>query len=222
MLEVRSDRKEILDEPGIPVKELERNLYELRIINKWLGGYNVSLNAIKKTARNGDLIVDIGCGGGDTLKEIAETDRTFRLAGVDLLAECIDYCQRNNPVQRIQFIQDDYRNIYRHFPGINVLHASLFCHHLHNDEIVSLIRLARQHKSVLVINDLERNFLAYWSIKFLTGIFSRSRLVKNDAPLSVSRGFRKKEWHDLLKRAGAIKYSVSNKWAFRHEVIVYE
>jgi len=45
--------------------------------------------------------------------------------------------------------------------------------------------------------------------------------VKNDAPLSVLRGFKKKEWLEILQRSGATRFSVRNKWAFRHEVIVY-
>jgi hypothetical protein len=86
---------------------------------------------------------------------------------------------------------------------------------------VELIRFSLQRKAVLIINDLERNALAYYLIKLLTRLFSKSYLVKNDAPLSVSRGFRKNEWLELIRRAGAVKYSVKNKWAFRHEVVVY-
>ena len=48
------------------------------------------------------------------------------------------------------------------------------------------------------INDLHRHPLAYHSIRILTSLFSKSYLVKNDAPLSVLRGFKKKELEDLL------------------------
>jgi hypothetical protein len=55
----------------------------------------------------------------------------------------------------------------------------------------------------------------------LTRLFSKSYLVKNDAPLSVLRGFTKKEWLKYLKKAGATHYAVKWKWAFRHQIIVY-
>jgi hypothetical protein len=55
----------------------------------------------------------------------------------------------------------------------------------------------------------------------LTSIFSKSYLVKNDAPLSVLRGFKKKEWFAILQQAGATNYSVKWKWAFRHLITVY-
>jgi hypothetical protein len=73
----------------------------------------------------------------------------------------------------------------------------------------------------LIVNDLERNPIAYYAIKWLTALFSKSYLVKNDAPLSVARGFKKREWLAMIQEAGATRYSVKNKWAFRHEIIVY-
>jgi hypothetical protein len=71
------------------------------------------------------------------------------------------------------------------------------------------------------INDLHRNFFAYYSIKFLTGIFSKSYLVKNDAPLSVVRGFSRSELKNLCNKAIAEKATVSWKWAFRY-IVMYK
>jgi hypothetical protein len=69
------------------------------------------------------------------------------------------------------------------------------------------------------INDLHRHFLAWSSIKLLTGIFSKSHMVQYDAPLSVKRGFRKAEWRALLDEAGIDDASIAWKWAFRHLVV---
>jgi hypothetical protein len=44
--------------------------------------------------------------------------------------------------------------------------------------------------------------------------------VKNDAPLSVLRGFKKKELEEVLKKAGITDYSIHWKWAFRWLIIV--
>jgi hypothetical protein len=71
------------------------------------------------------------------------------------------------------------------------------------------------------INDLHRHFLAYYSIQILTRLFSKSYLVKNDAPLSVARGFTKNEWQKLLKEVGMQEARISWRWAFRH-LIVYQ
>ena len=69
------------------------------------------------------------------------------------------------------------------------------------------------------INDLHRHPLAWYSIKGLTSLFSKSYLVKNDAPLSVARGFKKNEWKEILKAAGISNYFLTWKWAFRYLVI---
>ncbi len=65
------------------------------------------------------------------------------------------------------------------------------------------------------INDLHRNAIAHHSIKLLTTLFSRSYLVKNDAPLSVLKGFKRKELRDHLELAGIRNYQIEWKWAFR-------
>jgi len=67
-----------------------------------------------------------------------------------------------------------------------------------------------------VINDLERNKIAWGSIFVLTRLLSKSYLVKHDAPLSVKRGFTKAEWHTILQEAGVKNYTIDWCWAFRH------
>ena len=227
MFNKRSYTKELLDQTSIPDKDLFRNLYELHVINALLGGYKVSLAALSKviTKDREYYLSDIGSGGGDTLKVIRDwaikNNYTIHLSGIDLKEQCRQYASSNNPTPSIQFYCDDYRNIQHHVKKTDILHASLFCHHLSEEQIVELIQFAKTHKMVLVINDLERNRFAYYAIKLLTRMFSSSYLVKNDAPLSVLRGFSKKEWTGLLKKAGAQNYVLKNKWAFRHLLIIY-
>jgi SAM-dependent methyltransferase len=228
MFKQRSYTKELLDADNIPDGDLICNLKELDTINHLLGGYAISFAAIKKVLQKDRqyVIVDIGCGGGDTVKRMNkwsnENGFDTKLYGVDLKSVCIDYAIRNNQgINGVDFICDDYRNAGVHVPHIDILHACLFCHHLSEEEIIGLIRFAAGNRITLIINDLERNPIAYYSIKILTGLFSKSYLVKNDAPLSVWRGFKKREWLAMLKQAGAHRYTVRNKWAFRHEVIVY-
>ena len=227
MFRHRSLQKELLDRDDIPSADLFQNLRELDFINHWLGGYDISFAALKRVLQKGRsyTLVDIGCGGGDTLKRIAQWNRkagfTLDLYGVDLKPDCIAYAEENLQDSGVTLICDDYRNTYRHLRQVDIIHACLFCHHLTHDDLQELVRFALSNRAILVINDLERNPLAHYSIKWLTRLFSKSYLVKNDAPLSVLRGFKKKEWLEILQRSGATRFSVRNKWAFRHEVIVY-
>jgi hypothetical protein len=69
------------------------------------------------------------------------------------------------------------------------------------------------------INDIQRNYIAYYAIKLLTTLFSKSYLVKNDAPLSVARGFTRNEWKQLFAQAGITNYTIQWKWAFRYLIV---
>ncbi|MBR9859954.1 methyltransferase domain-containing protein [bacterium] len=221
MFKKRSYQKELIDADVIPEQDLRRNLFELHRVNQLLGGYKISLQAIKKLQSKPKTIVDIGCGGGDLLAVFSKhLDSSIQLIGLDIKDVCISYSKERND-DSVKIIKGDYRQVFSEVPDLDVVHACLFMHHLKEDEIEAFVSDCLRNKVTLVVNDLERNPLAYWSIKIITSIFSKSRLVKNDAPLSVRRGFKKKEWHTMLQNAGATNYSVKNKWAFRHCVIVY-
>ena len=73
----------------------------------------------------------------------------------------------------------------------------------------------------MVINDLHRHPLAYYSIRLLTQLFSKSPMVKNDGPLSVLRSFQRKELSYLIKTTGFHSFEIEWKWAFRWRVIAY-
>ena len=227
MLKHRSTKKELLDEDHIPTEALYQNLKELDTINALLGGYTITFSALKKILKPhvSYSLVDIGCGGGDTLKRIhtwAKKNRyNIRLFGIDFKPVCIAYATRNSQHELVSYICDDYKNLFHHIKQVDIIHACLFCHHLSENELIELFQFAEKSRSILVINDLERNTFAYYAIKILTTLFSKSYLVKNDAPLSVARGFKKKEWLAMLTKAGMKNYSVKSKWAFRHEVIIY-
>ena len=229
MFKQRSCQKELLDETDISKDLLYQNLKELEIINKYLGGHTISLKGFKKIMTDKLKlynIFDIGCGGGDSLKSIAKWAEfgkyRIHLTGIDLKQDCIDYA-KNNCVEfpEINFSQNDFRNAFSEKNKIDIVHASLFCHHFKENEIIDFIKLCDKNKAVFIINDLERNRIAYYSIKFLTRFFSKSLLVRNDAPLSVMRGFKKKDWQLMLQKAGIKNYLISNCWAFRHLIIVY-
>ncbi len=228
MLEFRSYQKELLDADDIPKQLLYQNLRELEFINKYLGGHKVSLHGLKKLLTDKSKtyrILDIGCGGGDSIKAIAswaeKNNFKIELIGVDLKQDCIDFAKKNcSRIRNVHFICDDFRNAFSEKNRIDVVHASLFCHHFLEIDIAAFVKTCTVNKAIFLVNDLERNWFAYYSIKILTKLFSKSPLVKNDAPLSVWRGFKRPDWQAILKLAGAKNFSIKNRWAFRHLVII--
>jgi 2-polyprenyl-3-methyl-5-hydroxy-6-metoxy-1,4-benzoquinol methylase len=223
----RSNESELLDEPNIPKELLYKNLRELDLINRTLGGHAISLSGIKELLSDKNKIyniVDIGCGGGDAMKEIANWAKLHEykvhLTGVDMNPDCIEYtkaaCEEHSNIKGIVM---DYRDYLKSNNDVDVIHCSLFCHHLKDHELVELFDHMNKYAKVgFVINDLQRHWFAYYSIKFLTRLLNGSALVKNDAPVSVLRGFRKNELEQLLQKANVRNAEVSWMWAFRYLV----
>ena len=222
----RSEGPELLDQPGIPAEDIQRNLYELSIINHQLGGHSITWQGFLHLAKkqNQNLVCEIGCGGGDNLKAIEKrlkgklTGLSF--IGIDINEDCIRVSEKIKWKTPVEFIVSDYKNVrFENRPDI--IFCSLFCHHFSQTELIRMFRWMGQNSRYgFFINDLHRHPFAYHSIRILTRLFSRSRLVKNDAPLSVLRGFKKKELVDLLHQAGISNYIIRWKWAFRWLVIV--
>ena len=120
MFDKRSTQKELLDESDIQMELLYQNLKELEFINKYLGGHLIStkgMNAVLVNRSKTYHIIDIGCGGGDSLKAIADWSKgkniKIHLTGIDLKQDCIDYSKNNcKKYKEIQFRCDDFRNAF--------------------------------------------------------------------------------------------------------------
>jgi hypothetical protein len=216
----RSYTPELLDADDIPSADLFQNLKELKIINTLLGGHRVVLNGIAKFSQKASslFVVEIGSGGGDNLGAIRSKYPDFFLEGVDLKRDCTTYARSHNPT--IRFQTADYQKANFHQTP-DLLFNSLFCHHFNDEQLVEMLQWMHQNSTQgFFIADLHRHGLAYYSIKLLTQLFSRSYLVRNDAPLSVRRGFRQSEWEALLAKAGITDYTIRWQWAFRFLIVV--
>jgi len=217
----------LLDLEEIPPEAFGPMLREINYINTNLGGHSVTLQGLKAfdlaSMRRQVVIVEIGCGGGDNLKIIHQWCRKNRvkakLIGIDIRSECIAFAEKHTEGLPIEYIVSDYKEVYFHQPP-DIIFNALFCHHFPESELVFMLKWLRKNSRLgFFINDLHRHFLAWSSIKLLTGIFSKSHMVQYDAPLSVKRGFRKEEWRSLLKDAGIERASIRWKWAFRHLIV---
>ena len=221
----RSYQKELLDRNDIPFEDIKRNMQELDFINRKLGGHDITLDGIVALIKdqivfNSKLtVVEIGCGGGDNLRAIRnwaeKVHLPFQLQGIDINPECVTYAKQQKRNRGIEFAVSDYKNVFfKQKPDI--IFSSLFCHHFSEDELVSMLRWMHRNSQLgFFINDLHRHWLAYYSIRFLTKFFSKSYLVKNDAPLSVLRGFKRNEWNTIFQEAGISNFNCRWRWAFR-------
>ena len=201
-------------------------MQELNFINTYLGGHAITIDGFKQILQNRKKIsvCEIGCGGGDNLMAIynwcTKNNIDIQLTGVDYNKDCIAVARERLPAANTRLITLDYKKSDMRADKPDIIFSSLFCHHFTNEELLFMLHWMHTNAATgFFINDLHRHFLAFYSIKILTGLFSKSYLVKHDAPLSVERGFIKKEWINLLEQSGVKHYSIVWKWAFRWLII---
>jgi 2-polyprenyl-3-methyl-5-hydroxy-6-metoxy-1,4-benzoquinol methylase len=232
-LSVRSAESETMDDLQCSGPVLTQTLRELEFINKWLGGNNVTTNALKSFSypslpHTKFTIADLGCGGGDMLRLIdrwaKRKNLNVELMGIDANPNIIKYAINSAPrSDNISFYTlDIFSQEFRKLK-FDIVIGTLFFHHFSDAALIRFFSDLRQQVRLgIIINDIHRHFLAYYSILWLTKLFSKSSMVRNDAPLSVRRAFSRAELHDILVKAGYSNFQIKWKWAFRWEVIVVQ
>lgn len=229
MTNVRSTDPEIMDDLNCGGAVLNQTLRELEIINKLLGGNHVTIDGFEKLDLGHGLkldVADLGCGSGDMLRRIGkwaiQKKLKVSLTGIDANPNVVAFANKNLlhesdiRIVCMNVLADEFRSTQ-----FDVITATLFFHHFTHDELVDVFRnLKWQARKGIVINDLHRHWFAFYSIRLLTRLFSRSPMVRFDAPLSVKRGFRRDELEQILHAAGFSNYSLKWRWAFRWQIVI--
>ena len=188
-------------------------LRSLETVNRWLLGYRPTLawlERLPRGRRDPVHIVDVGCGGGDLLRQIAVWARrrgiAVQLTGIDLNPHATRAAAESTPKELgITWVTGDAM-VYRLEKPMDIVVSSLMTHHLEDEEIVALLRW--MESTVLVgwfINDLER---AEWSSR-LFGWVRWHRIVRHDGPVSFRRAFRTEDWVRLLAAAEVRREAVT-------------
>jgi len=220
----RTDKEELMDDFSIGGDLLRDTLNKLEKINRWLGGNKVTVNGLKALLKNHPkeqkiTIVDIGCGHGDILRDVAKFGRKegykFKLIGVDANSAAIDYANElSMEYPELSFKTQDIFSKDFKSETFDVVIATLFLHHFKEEQLVSFLKnTIKQTKIGMVVNDLHRHTLAYY-LFLLLSIFISNKMIIEDGLTSVLRGFKR---DDLEKISSKINVTpqISWKWAFR-------
>lgn len=228
MLKSRSVELEIMDDLEVSGPVIDQTLRELDVINRKLGGNAISLSVFKKLLKTSEInsVADLGCGGADILLEMAaiakKHNKKVSFIGIDANSNIVRYAQnhtskwRNISIQCENIFSETFRNLQ-----FDIIHCCLFTHHFTETQLVDLFScFKKQAKKGIIINDLHRHWLAYHSIKLITRLFSKSYMVRNDAAISVARGFKRHELEEIFAKAGISNYQINWKWAFRWQIVI--
>jgi SAM-dependent methyltransferase len=226
----RSHEKEMMDFPDNPKEVLAGELRNLRILNRYLGGYRSVLSGLDRLVGGGKLncfsLLDVGTGGGDIPARITNwaQQRGIKASIVALEPEPITarvaaiLTQDQTSPPFIPLLQSGKEGDFRRC-GISVVRgdgnappfraasfdfvlASQLLHHFSEERIIALLRTwSKLARKAIIISDLVRHPVAYCGIRLVTKLFTRNVMTLTDAPLSVQRAFTMAEWDELFRRA---------------------
>lgn len=225
----RTDEEEIMDDFFIDGVLLHDTLDKLATINTWLGGNRVTIDALKTLLKDFPkdkvfTIIDLGCGGGDILRDIATFGKKdgykFILIGVDANKNAIDYAIKlSAKFENISYKHCDIFSEEFHELNYDIAIATLFLHHFKETQLAELINnLFQKANTGLVINDLHRHRIAYYLFKFIT-IPVKNKMISQDGLTSVLRGFKRSELESISNEL-KFNYQLKWKWAFRYQWII--
>jgi ubiquinone/menaquinone biosynthesis C-methylase UbiE len=221
----RSLEKEMMDLPGNSRELLEEDLANLRTINRSLGAYRGVLRYLRGVTRAGRIrafsLLDLGTGAGDIPAALARWARKegidVKIVGLDLDQVTLDVAgEQTQSCPEVSLVRADVFRLPFLPSSFDFVHASQLLHHFTEDEIVALLKdcstIARRG---ILVSDLVRHPLAYYGISALARLFSRNKMTRTDAPLSVKRAFTLGEWRALFSRAGLDAARVAPLFPFR-------
>ncbi|MDF2939399.1 MAG: SAM-dependent methyltransferase [Gammaproteobacteria bacterium] len=233
MFKQRSQQKELMDDYSLSGEELALNLRELELTNRLFGSQAALLNSLEKVRqyypKHKNLsIVDVGCGNGGLLRALSKWAQAkglmLNLLGIDINPFMIEQAKaQSKAFSDIQYqVMDLFSSEFLKL-SFDIISLNSFCHHISDAELIKILaQLRKQARLAIVINDLQRHAISYYSIKFLAKLFRFSKLSQNDGPLSVLRAFHKREIIDILKKSYINRYSISWRFAFRWQVIIWQ
>jgi ubiquinone/menaquinone biosynthesis C-methylase UbiE len=197
---------------------LEGNLRDLRRINRFSGGLELSRRAVEALALEARLprdkpasLLDVGTGGADIpiglIEDWRRRGRRLTVLGVDSRAEVLAAAGRERPAilaeDGLTLRVADGRTLPFEDGSFDFAHASLVLHHLDPTDAAVFVReMARVARRGVVINDLARGRLRYLGAWALLHVVTGNAFTRHDGPLSVRRAYSLVEARALLREAG--------------------
>jgi 2-polyprenyl-3-methyl-5-hydroxy-6-metoxy-1,4-benzoquinol methylase len=203
------DTLELMDRPQPISAELERDLDNIRRLNRWFGSYSLISFFLRRWIKPGARlqIIDLATGSGDIPRLIADYGRKV---GAEVRIDALD--QQSATLAIAKRLSADHPNIV--FIEANLLEwesretydivlCTMALHHFSEEDAVRLLRLCRKlSRKFVLVSDLRRSWFATICVQLLTETIFRASMTKHDARLSMARAFSFFELDQLSRQAG--------------------
>jgi SAM-dependent methyltransferase len=216
---------ELMDQPGLDANAHVQALRGLARINRLSASDRILWGRIAELARacpdRALRVLDVASGGGDVPIRLWRRAQRAKLriefCGADASTTAVDHARKNAQCAgaAVEFFQLDV--LHAALPeGFDVITSSLFLHHLHEDDAVTLLRnMGSATRRLLLINDLVRCRIGHVLAWTIARLISTSPVVHADAPASVAAAFTMEEARSLAARAGLASATLAWRWPWR-------
>jgi len=200
---------ELMDRPQPLTRELERDLANIRSLNRWFGSYRQVRHFLARWLQPNDKarILDVSTGSGDIPRLIVDFARggnvSVQIDAIDQQAATIEIARRlSNDYPEIEFF---CANLFAWKPSepYDIVLCSLTLHHFSEDDAVRVLQKCREFtREHVLVADLRRSLWLTFGVYLVTTTIYHEAMTKTDARLSAARAFSFAEVRELARRAG--------------------
>ena len=217
---------ELMDAPGLPLEEVADAYRVLRRVNRHLGNRRTIVRELRRFLDDVPRgltpvsILDVGSGSGD-LPEAFRSELAARSIPAHVFSLDRD-TTASAEASRLGLLstRGDALRLPFADASIDLVTAIKFAHHFSDASLVRLLaEMARVASRRVIILDIRRHWLAYWGFVAWSRVFTANRLVRNDGPLSVLRGFTATELLDLSRPFAHFSWTVHASIGFQLALI---
>jgi SAM-dependent methyltransferase len=222
----RNLRDELLDLDEAPYQEVRDSLNDVATVNRYLSGYRVLLHHAGKFLKEHKLdrpftVLDAATGSADQPVALVKLARKLgvpiQITAIDINSKMLKMAKdeiRQYP--EIRLVQCDVLALPFKDEGFDLAVNNLSLHHFSWDNAVAIIKsIYKSARLGILVNDLHRSRIAHAVIFLLTRIFTRNRLTRYDAPVSVMNAFTPSEFRELAMQAEIISFEIHRHFPYR-------
>lgn len=213
-----------MDDPELDPDIHSRALRGLQRINRMTNSSRVLWKAIRQFALSAQRpiqVLDVACGGGDVLADLALRAKKSLLQidwlGWDISPTAVQQTSRRADRCCVEINVAVENALTTAYPAeMDVIFCSLFLHHLsHQDAHLFLERTRQAAPGLFIVSDLVRSEVGYQYAWWGTRLLSRSPIVHIDGPRSVEAALTIPEMRVLADECGLGTGSIASFWPER-------
>lgn len=201
------DLRELMDDPGCDPELLRATLRRFGTINRlvsgWGGVYRSRIRPVLAALDRPARVLDLGCGGGDVLLQLARRARADGLraewVGVDPDPRAIEVALSRPAPPEARFADADSAALLAAGDRYDIVVSNHVLHHLDAASLARFIDDSRRlSRGVVLHGDIERGRIAYGLYAIGITPFAPGTFLRTDGLRSIRRSYRAPELAAVL------------------------